>query len=190
MPWKPSTKHRGYKLRTHIDEDDDERIEGGSDDDDEDEINMEVYQEDDSTETAEEVAKQQEVIFSRIGETYGFYIKARDIAKYGPTPGCPGCKHITGEVSTQCGHTKECKGIIMDAMEKDKDDTHRVRQWYVAKEIYENKYHVESAEMETEEQKDSATTTTSSSRARQEGPKEETSTKRPKTDGSSSSSSS
>ena len=53
VPWKPSTKHKGYKIRTHIDEDDDERIEGGSDDDDEEEINMEVYLEDDSTETAE-----------------------------------------------------------------------------------------------------------------------------------------
>ena len=94
---------------------------------------MEVYQEDDSRETIEEVAKQQEVIFSRIGETYGFYIKARDIAKYGPTPGCPGCRYIIGEVSTQCGHTKECKARIMDEMEKDKDDKHRVRKWYVAK---------------------------------------------------------
>ena len=76
----------------------------------------------------------------------------------------------------------------MDAMEKDKDDTHRVRQWYVAKGIDEKKENVESAEMETEEQKDSATTTTSSSRVRQEGPEGEPSTKRSKTEGNSSSS--
>ena len=53
VPWKPSTKHKGYKIRTHIEEEDDEIIDGYSDEDGEEDINVEVYQEDDSRETLE-----------------------------------------------------------------------------------------------------------------------------------------
>ena len=53
VPWKPSTKRKGYKIRTHIEEEDDEIINGYSDEDGEEDINVEVYQEDDSRETLE-----------------------------------------------------------------------------------------------------------------------------------------
>ena len=53
VPWKPSTKHKGHKIRTHIEEEDDEIIDGYSDEGGEEEINVEVYQEDDSRETAD-----------------------------------------------------------------------------------------------------------------------------------------
>ena len=132
VPWRPSTKHPGSKIRTHIDEDKE-----GSDGDEEGdhEVQVEVYQDEDPQETLDDIKKEEEIIFSRSGESYGFYIKARDVAKYGATAGCPGCKYVKGEVTTQCGHSKECKTRMMQEMEKDKDDKHRVRRWYVAKGI-------------------------------------------------------
>ena len=44
-----------------------------------------------------------------------------------------------GEVASQMGHNKECKVRIMDLMEKDKGDKHRVKNWYIARGIDEEK---------------------------------------------------
>ena len=133
-PWKPSTKHSGTKIRTHIEE---QKEEGESEGEEEEpnEIQVEVYDEEDPENEVEDVTKQQEIINDRIGDTYSFYIKARDINKYGSTPRCPGCRFILGELAVQCGHNKDCKARIMKAMESDKEDKHRVRRWYVTKGI-------------------------------------------------------
>ncbi len=99
---------------------------------------MEVYEEEDPNETPEDIAEQQEeVIYRRVGESYSFYIKARDVAKYGAHPGCPECRFVLGEVAPQCGHNKECKSSKMTSMEADKDDKNRVRRWHLAKGIDE-----------------------------------------------------
>ena len=87
-------------------------------------------------ETAEDVATNQDVIFSMLGRSYSFTIKARDVLKYGPHLGCTGCKYITGEVATQYGHMKEGKIRILVEMERD-ENKRRVRMWYVAKSIDE-----------------------------------------------------
>ena len=73
-------------------------------------------------------------------------------------------------------------------MEKDKDDKHRVRKWYVAKGIDEKKENVERAEMDTEEPKNPTTTTASNQKSRQEEAEGEPFTKRAKTNNSCSSS--
>jgi hypothetical protein len=137
LPWKPSTRHRGMKIRTNINDNDDEDEEDEQDDEPE-AVQLEVYDDEDPTETAEDIVKKQDVIMNRTGQSYSFTIKARDVLKYGPHPGCPGCKFVTGEVTTQSGHNKECKSRIMVEMEKDKEDKHRVRRWYVAKGIEES----------------------------------------------------
>ena len=108
----------------------------------------EVYDDEDPPEVVEEITKRQEIIHSRVGLSYSFTIKARDVAKYGATAGCPGCRFVTGELLAQCGHSKECKARMMTAMEADRDNKHRVRRWYASKGIYENK--------EDEKLKDSA----------------------------------
>ena len=64
---------------------------------------MKICDEEDPKKTVEEIAKKQDVIVSRIGQWYNFTMKARDVLKYGPYFGCPGCKYITGEVATQSG---------------------------------------------------------------------------------------
>ena len=147
-PWRPSTKHKGTKIRTHIGDDDEQ------DDENEDEfedIQMEIYDEEDPDDSVEQIAKKQNVIFSRVGQSYSFTIKARDVLKYDPHPGCPGCKFVMGEVTTQTGHSKECKARIMAEMEKDKVDKHRVRKWFVAKGVDEEKISFKESEIEEQE---------------------------------------
>ena len=138
IPWKPSTRHRGIKIRTHLSEKEDE---GDEDEEGEelDEVPEEVYDDEDPPEVVEEIAKQQEIIYSRFGHSYNFTIKARDVIKYGATEGCPGCRFVIGELSAQCGHSKECKARMMKAMEADRDDKHRVKQWYSSKGVDQNK---------------------------------------------------
>ena len=79
-------------------------------------------------------------------ESCNFTIKAQDVLKYGPHPGCPACKYIAQEVPTQSGHSEECKIRIMVEMKND-ENGHRVRKWYVPKGIDEGevsfKDHVE-----------------------------------------------
>ena len=93
----------------------------------------------------------QELINSRLGESRSFYIKARDVSKYGPTKSCLGCRFVLGEIATQSGHTKACKGRIMKLMEDDRDDTNRVKQWYINKGIDKEKVTVQRAEPDVKE---------------------------------------
>ena len=98
-PWKPSTKHKGTKIRTHLSEEEEE-----DDNEDEDDINEEqdeAYLDEDPPEVIEKITKQQEIIYNRIGLSYSFTIKARDVAKYGATPGCPGCRFVARELTVQ-----------------------------------------------------------------------------------------
>lgn len=81
----------------------------------------------------------QNIIQNRMGQSYSFYMKARDVVKYLATPGCPGCKFATGVVNTQRGHSPECKNIMMLLMSQDREDKHRVKQWYIQKGIDESK---------------------------------------------------
>ena len=90
-PWRPSTEHRGTKVRTQITDEEEQ----GND------------------ETAEDVAKKQDVTLTKIGQTNSVTMKARGVLKNEPHPGCLGCKYITGDVATQPRHSKECKIRIM-----------------------------------------------------------------------------
>jgi hypothetical protein len=123
------------KIRTNIEDDDDNDNDGDDDDGDLEDIRLEAYDDEDPTETAEEAQKQQSIILSQVGQSYSFTVQARDILKYGPTANCPGCKFVTGEVTAQSGHNRECKTRIMDSMKKDREDKQRVRKWYTAKGI-------------------------------------------------------
>ncbi len=142
-PRRPSTKQKGTKIRSHIDENPED---GDADDEAEDDVQVEVYEEEDQNETIEDAAKQQAVTRSRVGESCSFYIKARDVAKYGTHAGCLGRRLLLGEVATQCGHNRECKSRMTSAMEADKDDKHRIRRWYAAKGIDDNKMKEEKSD--------------------------------------------
>ena len=84
-------------------------------------------------------------MISRIGQSYTFTIKSRDVQKYGPRSGCPRCKYITGEVATPSGHSKECKIRIMVERAQD-ENKHCVRKWYVAKGIDQREHSFKSHE--------------------------------------------
>ena len=109
--------------------------------DDQPEVQLE--EDPDYKEQVKKVKESQELINSRFGESRSFYIKARDVSKYGPTKSCPGCRFVLGEISTHSGHTKMCKKRIMKLMEDDTDDINRVTQWYVNKGIDKEKITVQ-----------------------------------------------
>ena len=103
---RTSNKHQGTRVRIHIPDEEQDNDE----EEEPDEIQMDTFlAEEEPGGTADEVAKTQDVKFTRIGRSYNFTMKARDVLKYGPRPVCPGCKYVTGEVATQSGHSKECK---------------------------------------------------------------------------------
>ena len=132
-PWRPSTRHSGWRVRTHIKEDDDDN---GVEQDEEEDQPVEVHiQEDDIDVSVEEVKKSQDMIFNRAGVKYNFTIKAKDVYKYSPTDGCNGCKFAMGEVTFQCGHTPACKKRMIELMEDDPYDKQRVKNWYIEKGI-------------------------------------------------------
>ena len=62
-------------------------------------------------------------------------VKSADVFKYGATKDCVGCKFVMGEVPYQCGHIADCKKRMLDLMENDIFDKHRVKQWYLLKGI-------------------------------------------------------
>ena len=65
----------------------------GNDEEEElEEIQMDTYDEEAPDETAEDAAKKHEFRISRIGQSYNFTIKAREVLKYERHPGCLGCK--------------------------------------------------------------------------------------------------
>ena len=107
------------KIRTYIDENDDDP--DCEDDQGEPGDQPEVQLEEDPghEEQVKKVKESQELINSRLGESRSFYIKARDVSKYGWTKSCPGCRFVLGEISMQSGHTKMCKKRIMKLMEDD-----------------------------------------------------------------------
>lgn len=133
-PWKPSTRHPGHKIRTHIGE---ETCEDDQEDDDDGvtDNGINIEEDPEEEEVVKEVAESQRMISSGAGQSYSFYVKARDVFKYGSSDNCPGCKFILGEVMTQCGHTPACKCLMIDAMTTDKEDKHRVQRWFTTKGI-------------------------------------------------------
>lgn len=56
------------------------------------------------------------MIQNRMGQLDSPYVKARDMVKYTPTPGRPGCKTASGLVNTQCGHSPEFKKGMLGLM--------------------------------------------------------------------------
>ena len=118
---RPPTEHRGINA---------DAAEQGNDGEEEPvDIQMKILDEEDTGETAEDVARKQFVIFSRIGQSYNFTIIARDLLKYGPHLGSLECKYINGEVAT--GHSKECKIMVMVEMDKDENE-HRIDEGKVS----------------------------------------------------------
>ena len=68
-------------------------------------------------------------VIRRDSAKYSFTIKAKDVFKYGATEGCIGCKFVLGTITYQCGHSNQCKLRMVEKMEKDKIDKHRVEKW-------------------------------------------------------------
>ena len=86
------------KIRAHLTDEEDQ---GDNEEDGPEEIQMEIFDQEEPGETAEEVAKEQDVIFSRIEQSYTSNIKSRDVVKYEPHPGCPGHKCIWSQHRVQ-----------------------------------------------------------------------------------------
>ena len=70
-------------------------------------------------------------IESQPGQSHGFHISQADIARYGATSSCHGCKFAVGKVTYQRGHSTECRKRIMKLMREDPDDRFRVEAWEV-----------------------------------------------------------
>ena len=79
-------KTPGAKIRTYIDEngDDPDCEDDQGEPDDQPEVQLE--EDPDYDEQVEKVKESEELIDSRLGQSQSFYIKARDVSKYGPTP--------------------------------------------------------------------------------------------------------
>ena len=73
-PWKPSTRHKGSRIRTHIDDGEDD--EPDVYEEDAEEYKFQVDDELDDEEAIRDIEKVQDTMSSRIGQSYGFYIKA------------------------------------------------------------------------------------------------------------------
>ena len=110
-PWRPSTQHQETRVRTHENR----------------RRRTKTMIKKKSPEKSRckyltkksQVVKKQDVMFSRIGQSYNFNIKPRDVLKYGPYFCCSGYKDTTDKVATQSGHNRECIIRIMVEMEKD-----------------------------------------------------------------------
>lgn len=128
-----------------------------------DELNTGVVAEEDPAgeEIVNEVAKSNNMIDSRVGKKYTFYISASDVFNHGNVGSGSGCKFVLVKVATQCSHTSACKRRSMDALLSAKDDRHRVQGWFVPEGLHpEPKGHCSSEEVDnnTKRKKSSATT--------------------------------
>ena len=162
-PWRPSTRHAGWRIRTHIKADDD--VEDQEEVEEDQEVEVAVPTDDDQDAQVDEVKKAQDLIFNRSGIKYNFTIKIKDVYKYLPTDGCNGCKFVTGEITYQCGHNTTCKKRMMDLMEDDIEDKHRVKTWYVEKGIKDKKVDIPPANLYTPGQASSSSATASNEAA-------------------------
>ena len=84
-PWRPSTKHRGTNVRAHITDEEDQ---GDDEEEEPEEIQTEIYDEEDPGETVQGTAKE-DVMFSRIGQSYNFTVKAPGCTEVWATPRLP-----------------------------------------------------------------------------------------------------
>ena len=104
-PWRPSTQHQETRVRTHENR----------------RRRTKTMIKKKSPEKSRckyltkksQVVKKQDAMFSRIGQSYNFNIKPRDVLKYGPYFCCSGYKDTTDKVATQSGHNRECIVRIM-----------------------------------------------------------------------------
>lgn len=107
-PWRPSTKRNGDTLRTFIPEHEAEAQEHLPDDE-QDLHDLSWTRAKESSES-----QRQQMLHNRQGMYYSFDKKAHDVAKYAPTARCRGCKYVTGQVQTRCGHSPSCGKRMMD----------------------------------------------------------------------------
>ena len=93
-----------------------------------------------SRESGEDIARKQNVILSRIGQSYNFTVKGTRCTEVRPTPRLPGMQahHSLVNSRLSLATTKICKIWIMLEMEKD-ESKHRARKWYVARDVDEGK---------------------------------------------------
>lgn len=84
-PWRPSARHIGKRIRTHIpDEGDDDPQD---DDGYHEAVRVQVYEEPGHDDRIRRVSEEQQMLQPRIGQKYSFYVKACDVTKYMPIPG-------------------------------------------------------------------------------------------------------
>ena len=55
----------------------------------------------------------------------GFLFTQSDVARYGMSVICLGCKFVTGIVDSQHGHNAACRKRILELMKEDPEDKHR-----------------------------------------------------------------
>ena len=131
-PWKPSPKHSGHKIRTNLEATVDE-----SDEEVDDEFEVPVDGNEDVEEATRIVNESRKSIEHTPSKRQGFRITQSDIARYGMTRRCLGCKYETGIVDYQIGHNATCRKRIMELMKEDPEDKHLVEYWELIKGIKE-----------------------------------------------------
>ena len=120
-PWRPSPRHNSWKLRTNL--------EGGGEDCEPQAQDFKVQADigEDPDEARRISEESRRLINSgERGGVKGFFITQTDIARYGTTPGCEGCKFATGRVTYQRGHSTQCRLRIIGMMKEDPEDSRRV----------------------------------------------------------------
>ena len=126
-PWKPSTLHNGWKIRTNLESvEEDEIVDEGDD------FKGYVDMNEDVEEARRIVREGRRSIEKGSSVAHSFHITQADIARYQPSSGCDGCRFVTGRISCQRPHGAACRKIIMDLMKEDIEDRYRVEAWEIS----------------------------------------------------------
>ena len=133
-PWRPSPRHSTWTIRTNLEEDED--IE------EEPEVNYEakINCGEDVDAAIKIIEESKRIIESKVPTQHGLHISQSDIARYGATAGCKGCRYVLGRLPYQQAHSTECRKRIVGLMREDPEDRLRVQHWEQDRGIKEKKY--------------------------------------------------
>lgn len=132
IPWTPCNVHAGTRIRTHTPDEGEEEQPGGEVD-----CDVRVHNDGDDCRAgrSKNVDEAHQITQGRMGQSYPFYVQARDVVKDIPAPCCRGCKFATGQVSTLCGHSTACKSRMTKLMAEGRDANMHGKKCFMEKGI-------------------------------------------------------
>ena len=103
-PWKPSPNHKGWKIRTNLEEGENEEPEEA-----EEHYEVPIDYNEDVDEAKRIISESRRAIEMKPGQNHSLHISQADVARYHTTKGCYGCRFAIGQLPYQRGHTFECR---------------------------------------------------------------------------------